>query len=130
LTLKEKKKKYCEGRKKLAHTTVRLQLILCPFAVYYLRYAVTSFFTLSRISPADGKRAGQKVQRKIAAAVKNVKRLYFFSRSFEISVTNCQQSFFLPLPLPLTITRRDGGFQEGGIRDGEIGDGEILEGGC
>ena len=71
-------------------------LFLCPFAVYYLRYAVTSFFTLSRISLADGKRAGQKVQRKIAAAVQNVKRLYFLSRSFEISETNCQQSFFLP----------------------------------
>ncbi len=70
--------------------------VLCPFALYYLRYAVTSFFTLSRISLADGKRAGQKVQRKIAAAVQNVKRLYFLSRSFEISETNCQQSFFLP----------------------------------
>ncbi len=32
--------------------------ILCPFAVYYLRYAVTSFFTMSRIYLADGKRAG------------------------------------------------------------------------
>ncbi len=42
---------------------------LCPFAVYYLRYAVRSFFTLSRISLADGKRAGQKVQRKIAVVV-------------------------------------------------------------
>ena len=49
---------------------------------------------MSRISPADGKRAGQKVQRKIAAAVQNVKPLYFLSRYFEISETNCQQSFF------------------------------------
>ncbi len=70
--------------------------LLCPFAVYYLRYAATLFFTLSRISLVDGKRAGQNVQRKIAAAVQNVKRLYFLSRSFEISETNCQQSFFLP----------------------------------
>jgi hypothetical protein len=70
---------------------------LCPFAVYYLRYEVTSFFTLSRIFIVDGKRAGQKVQRKIAAAVQNVKRLYFLSRSFEISETDCQQSFLLPL---------------------------------
>ncbi len=54
---------------------------LCPFVVYYLRYAVTSFFTMSRISLADGKRAGQKVQRKIAGAVQNVKPLYFLSRS-------------------------------------------------
>ncbi len=33
------------------------------------------------------------------------------------------------LVIKLTITRRDGGFQEGGIRDGEIEDGEIVEGG-
>jgi hypothetical protein len=32
--------------------------ILCPFAAYYLRYAVRSFFTMSRISLAEGKRAG------------------------------------------------------------------------
>jgi hypothetical protein len=51
---------------------------LCPFAVYYLRYAFTSFFTLSHISLADGKRAGQKVQRKIAAAVQNVKTPLLF----------------------------------------------------
>jgi hypothetical protein len=46
---------------------------LCPLALYYLRYAVTSFFTISRISLADGKTAGQKVHRKIAGAVQNVK---------------------------------------------------------
>ncbi len=33
-----------------------------------------------RISLADGKRAGQKVQRKIAIAVQKVKPLYFLSR--------------------------------------------------
>jgi hypothetical protein len=43
---------------------------------------------LSRISVADGKRAGQKVQRKIAAAVQNVKPLYFLSRSFVLSHKN------------------------------------------
>jgi hypothetical protein len=38
---------------------------------------------MSRISLADGKRAGQKVQRKIAVAVlQNEKLLYFLSRSF------------------------------------------------
>jgi hypothetical protein len=47
------------------------------------------------IVPHFGKRAGQKIQRKIAAAVQKVKPLYFLSRSFEISETNCQQSFFL-----------------------------------
>jgi hypothetical protein len=54
------------------------QWFLCPFAVYYLRYAVRSFFTMSRISLADDKRAGQKVHRKIAAAVQKVKSPLFF----------------------------------------------------
>jgi hypothetical protein len=52
--------------------------LLCPFAVYYLRYAVRSFFTMSRISLAEGKRAGQKVQRKIAVAVQKVKSPLLF----------------------------------------------------
>ncbi len=51
---------------------------LCPFAVYYIRYAVRSFFTMSRISLADGKRAGQKVQRKISVAVQKVKSPLLF----------------------------------------------------
>jgi hypothetical protein len=51
---------------------------LCPFAVYYIRYAVRSFFTMYRISLADGKRAGQKVQRKIAVAVQKVKSPLLF----------------------------------------------------
>ncbi len=46
---------------------------LCPFAVYYLRYAVMAFFTISRMSLADGKRAGLKVHRKITVAEQNVK---------------------------------------------------------
>jgi hypothetical protein len=70
-------------------------MVLCPFVVYYLRYAVRSFFTISRISLADGKRAGRKVQRKIAGAVQNVKPLYFLSRSFEIREKYCKQSFIL-----------------------------------
>ncbi len=67
-----------------------VQDILCPFAEYYLRYAVTSFFTISRISLVDGKRAGQKVHRTIAVAIQNVKALYFLSRSFEIREKYCQ----------------------------------------
>jgi hypothetical protein len=43
----------------------RRKNVLCPFAVYNLRYAVTSFFTMYRNSLADGKRAGQKVHRKM-----------------------------------------------------------------
>jgi hypothetical protein len=31
---------------------------LCPFAAYYQRYGVRPVFTMSRISLADGKRAG------------------------------------------------------------------------
>jgi hypothetical protein len=70
--------------------------ILCPFAVYYLRYAVRSFFTMSRISLADGKRAGQKVQRKIAVAVQNVKPLYFLSRflKYEKNIVNNHSCWF------------------------------------
>jgi hypothetical protein len=50
---------------------------------------------MSRTSLADGKRAGQKVQRKIAVTVQNVKPQYFLSRSFEIREKYCQQSFLL-----------------------------------
>ncbi len=55
-----------------------IQCFLCPFAVYCLRYAVTSFFTISRIYLADGKRAGQKVHHKIAIAVQKVKTPLLF----------------------------------------------------
>jgi hypothetical protein len=44
---------------------------------------------MSRIYVADGKRAGQKVQLKIAVAVQKVKPLYFLSRSFEIREKYC-----------------------------------------
>ncbi len=102
-------------------------LFLCPFAAYYLRYPVRSFFTMSRISLADGKRAGQKVQRKIAVAVQNVKPLYFLSRSFALSHKNL-------LSYSICFNNQIG--QEakrvwrGRIRDGEIGEGETREGGC
>jgi hypothetical protein len=46
---------------------------LCPFAGYYLRYGVRPLFTISRSSFADDKRAGYKVQCKIAVAVQKVK---------------------------------------------------------
>ena len=84
---------------------------------------------MSRISLADGKRAGQKVQRKITVAVQKVKPLYFLSRSFEIREKYCKQSYFL-FKSSNRPRRRDGGFREGGIRDAEIGDGKIVEGGC
>ncbi len=65
--------------------------VLLPYIIYVMP---SGRFHISRISLPDGKRAGQKVQLKIAAAVQNVKPLYLLSRSFEISETNCQQSFF------------------------------------
>jgi hypothetical protein len=53
---------------------------------------------MSRISLPDGKRAGQKVQRKIAIAVQKVKPLYFLSRSFEIrkNIVNNHSFCFSP----------------------------------
>ena len=53
------------------------------------------FLTISRISLADGKRAGQKVQRKIAVAVQNVKPLYFLSRSFALSPQKSAELFYM-----------------------------------
>ncbi len=49
----------------LTSTEEDFKFFLCPFAEYYLRYGVRSFFTMYRIPPADGKTAGQKVQCKI-----------------------------------------------------------------
>jgi hypothetical protein len=46
---------------------------------------------MSLTSLSDGKRAGQKVQRKIAVEVQNVKPLYFLSRSFEFRGKYCHK---------------------------------------
>jgi hypothetical protein len=45
--------------------------------------------------PHFGKRAGQKVQRKIAAGVQNVKPLYFLSRSFTLSPQKSAELFYM-----------------------------------
>jgi hypothetical protein len=45
--------------------------------------------------PAFGKRAGQKVQRKIAVAVQNVKPLYFLSHSFALSPQKSAEPFYM-----------------------------------
>ncbi len=79
--------------------------------------------------PHFGKRAGQKVQRKIAVAVQNVKPLYFLSRSFALYPQKSAELFYMFLQSNCPRSP-DGGFREGGIREGEIGDGEIVEGGC
>ncbi len=106
-----------------------LYTFLCPFAVYYLRYAVRSFFTMSRISPADGKRAGQKLQRKIAVAVQKVKSPLLFVPPFWNQRNKLSTIILFVLVIKLT-RRWEGGFGEGGIIDGEIGKGQIEEGGC
>ncbi len=68
-------------------------MILCPFAVYYLRYAVRSFFIISRNSAEE--RDKKKVQCKIAVAVQNVKPLYFLSRSFALSPQKSAELFYM-----------------------------------
>jgi hypothetical protein len=45
--------------------------------------------------PHFGKRAGQKVQRKIAVAVQNVKLLYFLSRFFALSSQKSAELFYM-----------------------------------
>ncbi len=75
--------------------------------------------------PHFGKRAGQKVQRKIAVAVQNVKPLYFLSRSSHKNLL----SFLYVFIIKLTKEPRRRVWK-GRIREGEIGDGEIGEGGC
>ncbi len=101
--------------------------ILCPFAVYYLRYAVRPFFTMSRISVADGKRAGQKVQRTIAAAVQKVKSPLLFVPLFWNYI---RQKEIITNNVPLFKKLRDLIFFFCGIRGGEIVKREIEEGGC
>ncbi len=93
----------------LRHITLvggRGRTTLCPFAVYYLRYTVTSFFKLSRISlctfyPALLKSATQIVNN----------HSFCFSHQTDLG-------------------EETEGFGEGGIREGEIGKGQIEEGGC
>ncbi len=63
---------------------IRILPLLCPFCHILSTLCSQVVFTMYRISLADGKRAGQKVHRKIAVAVQNVKHFYFLSRSFEI----------------------------------------------
>jgi hypothetical protein len=45
--------------------------------------------------PHFGKRAGQKVQCKVAVAVQNVKPLYFLSRSFALSSQKAAELFYM-----------------------------------
>jgi hypothetical protein len=89
--------------------------ILCPFAVYYLRYAVRSFFTMSRISLADGKRAGQKVQRKIAVAVQKVKSPLLFVPLFWNQRNKLSTIVLLVLVIKLIKGEETEGFEREGL---------------
>ena len=69
------------------------------------------------IVPDFGKRAGQKVQRKIAAAVQKVKSPLLFVPLFWNQRNKLSTIILFALVIKLTITKvRDGGFRDGGIR--------------
>ena len=74
---------------------------------------------MSRISLADGKRAGQKLQSKIAVAVQKVKSPLLFVPLFW---NNKQQKNIITINAPLILKMRDIIIKCG------IGDGEIVEG--
>ncbi len=79
---------------------------VCPFAVYYLRYAVRSFFTMYRISLADGKRAGCKVQLEITVAVQKVKSPLLFVPLFWNPRKILSRIILVVLVIKLTKERR------------------------
>ncbi len=79
--------------------------VLLPYIIYVMQSGRFSQY------PADGKRAGLKVQCKITVAVQKVKPLYFLSRSFAV---RCGR-YSLCLNNPTGQRRQDGGFREGGI---------------
>jgi hypothetical protein len=81
---------------------------------------------MSRIYLADSKRAGQKVDRKIAVAVQNVKTTLLFVPLFW---NNMRQKDIKTINAPLILKMRDI-IIKCGMRDWEVVDGEIVEGGC
>ena len=80
---------------------------------------------MSRISLVDGKRTGQKLQRKIAVAVQKVKTSVHFIPLFW---NNIRQNDIITINAPLILKMRDI-IIKCGIGDGEIVEG-IEEGGC
>ncbi len=81
---------------------------------------------MSRIYLADSKRAGQKVDRKIAVAVQNVKTTLLFVPLFW---NNMRQKDIKTINAPLILKMRDI-IIKCGMKDWEVVDGEIVEGGC
>ncbi len=81
---------------------------------------------MSRIYLADSKRAGQKVDRKIAVAIQNVKTTPLFVPLFW---NNMRQKDIKNINAPLILKMR-AIIIKCGMRDWEVVDGEIVEGGC
>ncbi len=114
---------------------LKLSLFYFNFCMFFMSFCCTLSTLCSQVVfhsiPHFGKRAGQKVQRKIAVAVQNVKPLYFLSRSFALSHFPTKICWAILYVFIITLTkeprRRVWRWR---IREGEIGDGEIWEGGC
>ena len=81
---------------------------------------------MSRIYLADSKRAGQKVDRKIAVAVQNVKTTLLFVPLFW---NNMRQKDIKTINAPLILKMRDI-IIKCRMRDWEVVDGEIVREGC
>ncbi len=81
---------------------------------------------MSRIYLADSKRAGQKVDRKIAVAVQNVKTTLLFVPLFW---KNMRQKDIKTINAPLILKMRDI-IIKCRMRDWEVVDGEIVREGC
>ncbi len=97
--------------------------VLLPYIVYVMPSG------RFHIVPHFGKRAGQKVQRKIAAAVQKVKSPLLFVPLFWNQRNKLSKIILFVLVMKLTKERRRRVWR-GRPRGGEIGDGEIWEGGC
>ncbi len=74
-------RKNCDASKEFFMSFCRILSTLCSQVIF-------------NNIPHFGKRAGQKVQRKIAIAVQNVKPLYFLSRSFALSPQKSAELFY------------------------------------
>ncbi len=70
---------------------------------------------MSRISLADGKRAGQKVHRKIAAAVQKVKSPLLFVPLFLNQRNKLSRIILFVLIIKVTITKETEGFKMEGL---------------
>jgi hypothetical protein len=67
----------------------------CPFLSFCRILSTLCSQVIFHNLPHFGKRAGQKIQRKIAVAVQNVKPIYFLSRSFALSPQKSAELFYM-----------------------------------